>query len=717
VDSNYYPTKWSEAGLAGDPVYSTEATLKVGVLLKVEPIKLNEIAASGVGSLVLEGSNTLRTTVTTIDPGSLKLAYQWRRNGAQISSGTVGAFATSGAESTFELKYLLPFPVNSDLEGVYDVIVDNGAMVAASPSINVTVDPKILSLEIPSNVNPSDPVRMTASFTGKAGTYRYQWLRNGVPLSGVTESEGPVSSIFNVYYNIPAVQTSGTHSGGTYKVRVFGPVKGYVDREQTMNVAKAAAITAQPAANVRFSATSGFTISAKAEGDGLKYQWIRNGTPLVDNGTLTGTTTGTLTLAGSGSSNSAELQQLVGLYQLKVSNEFSEALSSVVNVSLNKELEVQDLKLETVDIGGSANLIVNAAGPGELSYKWYKQNQQADSWTQVGSGESHRISPVSVTDAGTYKVEVVSSENPNSPISKTGTLSVRDVPRILVAPVSRIVGGSGTTSSKVSFKVVAESRAGGTLSFDWGNVGTYTSNGNTSTLIVTVPTGSTSSESTYSVKVSSGESADGKVQSASITLEAKLTVLPSTQTKDKITTAGSDGVSVHTGWWVYWVKAKKSDGSSRNGYYALEREYKDGVVTPKRAVWVWQPQDATALASTYPKDDWLEGDQSVVDAVASERGEFSVLASRIASGTVGTNNYVASGDYAIAGRVEEEGEGSLYGAPDFVEGVYSDSTGEYTVELSWDMEQVYRLDLLGSDLSRVTQELQDALQDALLNGD
>jgi hypothetical protein len=161
---------------------------------------------------------------------------------------------------------------------------------------------------------------------------------------------------------------------------------------------------------------------------------------------------------------------------------------------------------------------------------------------------------------------------------------------------------------------------------------------------------------------------------------------------------------------VYWVKAKKSDGSSRNGYYALERAYSGGVVTPKRALWVWQLQDLNALANTYPKDDWLEGDQSVVDAVASERAEFSALASRI-----------ASGDYAIAGRLEEEGEGTLYGAPDFVEGVYTEGTGqsmvEYTVELSWDMEQVYRMDVLGSDLPSVTTELQKALRDVLLNID
>jgi hypothetical protein len=166
---------------------------------------------------------------------------------------------------------------------------------------------------------------------------------------------------------------------------------------------------------------------------------------------------------------------------------------------------------------------------------------------------------------------------------------------------------------------------------------------------------------------------------------------------------------------VYWVKAfKKSDGSSRNGYYALEREYVGGVVTPKRAVWVWEPADSSIASNAYPKDPWQHADQSILDAVASERGEFSVLASRVASGSV------ASGDYAIAGRLEEEGEGSLYGAPDFVEGVYTSGSDEYTVEGSWDMEQVYRMDVFGdanSAFDSVIGELQKVLREALLNSD
>jgi hypothetical protein len=70
-------------------------------------------------------------------------------------------------------------------------------------------------------------------------------------------------------------------------------------------------------------------------------------------------------------------------------------------------------------------------------------------------------------------------------------------------------------------------------------------------------------------------------------------------------------------------------------------------------------------------------------------------------------------DYAIAGRLEQEGEASLYGAPDLVEGVYSAGVNEFTVELSWDMEQVYRLDLINTQDSVLLNEVEDALKKAL----
>jgi hypothetical protein len=678
---------------------SNVASLKVATkasVLSVGSITLNQMNTGGAARLALVGANTLRATATAIDPGSLKLSYQWRRNGEKIASGMVAASGSlSSGSSKFDLEYRLPADLASNPDGLYDVIVDNGAGVAASPAISVTLDPKILSVQIPSAVNPFDPVKMNATFTGERSSYRYEWY-NGTRLISSSIASG--ASPFTVEHSISAAENTGTLAAGSYKLRVLDPAGAHVESKAVfMSVANPVSITTQPVAPLRVVVDGSFTLSVGATGGGsLNYQWSSDGAAISAGGT-------SATLIRDGAGN------LEGAYQVRVWNEFSTVISNVVNVTVSKNLGVNIIEPGTVNIGGAANLVANASGPGQLSYQWFK----GASAILGANGESLKISPVTAADSAQYWVKVTSSENtPNNSLdSGSVSLGVRDVPRILVAPVSRIVGGAGTPTSKVFFTVVAESRAGGALSYEWNlgsNVqgGTVTPvDGNTSTLTVTVDTAEALKQGTYSVTVSSSGSADGKVQSGSITLTAKLTVLGSSQVKDKSTTAGSDGVSVHTGWWVYWVKAKKSDGSSRNGYYALEREYSGGVVTPKRAVWVWPSEDQTAQAVTYPKDEWLEGDQSVVDAVASERGEFSVLASRL-----------TGGDYAIAGRVDEEGEGALYGAPDFVEGVYSDGTIEYAVELSWDMEQVYRMDAY-SDLPSVAAELQEVLRDVMLNND
>ena len=152
----------------------------------------------------------------------------------------------------------------------------------------------------------------------------------------------------------------------------------------------------------------------------------------------------------------------------------------------------------------------------------------------------------------------------------------------------------------------------------------------------------------------------------------------------------------------------------RNGYYALERELNGKVVTPKKAVWVWKAENPNAIPKEADLDDvWSkeEGDdQFVIDAVASDRGEFSVQGSRAGE----ADAYRALG-YAISGRLEEEGEGSFYGAPDSIEGYYTTQSGEFILELNWDMEQVYRMDVLNADgtalqLDAVKKGLRTALE-------
>jgi hypothetical protein len=649
-------------------VTSGTATLRVAgdTGLSVEAIKLNGSASGTALSLV--GGNTLTTSANAVTTGSL--AFQWRRNGVEVFSGYAPKPANS---TTFQLSYTLP-ALNPNSDGVYDVVVDNGAGVALSPAISLTIDPKIVSVDIPTAANPGDAVKMSVNATS-TGSLSYQWYKGSTAISGATASEYRIASI-------------AAADEALYRVRVLKSGAFVESGSVQLSVAKSAVITQDLIAPARLGASGTLRLTVEATGDNLSYEWSQDGKVIVgETGSTLTRTKDNYVSGGLG---------MAGAYQVKVRNAFSLAVSKVVTVVVSNELGVDVLQPDPVEIGGVVNLIANASGPEGVEYKYQ--------WKKAGvdlagkTGETLKISPVAFADAGTYSVRVTAGTAQAS--SGTVTLVVKDAPRILVPLVSRTVS-SGTS---VTFKVVAESRKNraAPLAYVWKHKGVAIENQNGSSLVLSNVT--TASAGAYSVTVS----IPGDADAATATSTATLSVLPGIAPKP--TTAGSDGVSVHTAWWVYWVKATDAAGAVRNGYYALERELADGVVTPKRAVWVWEPESGTS--TVYPSDDWSEADQTVLDAVASERGEFSVLAFRSNPG----------GSYAISGRVEEQGDGSLYGAPDLAEGSYVLDGEEYTVELTWDMEQVYDLDTVNGDtaelkLDNVKAALKAALETALENLD
>ena len=104
---------------------------------------------------------------------------------------------------------------------------------------------------------------------------------------------------------------------------------------------------------------------------------------------------------------------------------------------------------------------------------------------------------------------------------------------------------------------------------------------------------------------------------------------------------------------------------------------------PGRALWVWgEPnRPGTGLSVS----EWAAEEQVVQDALASERGEFSVVAER--TGGVG---------YALSGRMEELGEAAVYGAPELMRGGYTDAAEALEVSLEWDGKQVLQFGGVGS---------------------
>jgi hypothetical protein len=141
----------------------------------------------GTQGALRSGQTGLVLRATAEDAGgATAVKYQWRRDGVAVFTGTANV-----AGGRFELPYAMP-KVSNDTDGLYDVVVDNGAAFAVSKGLALRLDPWIERVEVPASANPGDGLRLrvTVRENTVGGTYSYQWLRNGVALTDGTLYSG-----------------------------------------------------------------------------------------------------------------------------------------------------------------------------------------------------------------------------------------------------------------------------------------------------------------------------------------------------------------------------------------------------------------------------------------------------------------------------------------------------------------------------------------------
>lgn len=116
---------------------------------------------------------------------------------------------------------------------------------------------------------------------GGRGPISFQWRRNGVAIAGAT---GPL-------YTTPTITIAD--NGARYSVVVSNAAGTVTSAEATLTVFGAPSITTQPAAQtVAPGATATFTVAAT--GEGLGYQWRRNGVAIPGATSATYTTPATV---------------------------------------------------------------------------------------------------------------------------------------------------------------------------------------------------------------------------------------------------------------------------------------------------------------------------------------------------------------------------------------------------------------------------------------
>ena len=143
----------------------------------------------------------------------------------------------------------------------------------------------------------------SATFTVAAisgTTFRYQWEKNGVPITGATSAKLTLTKVTAA-------------NAGTYTALVTNAVGNVTSSKATLTVnVTPASITTQPksVSNVKAGATVTFKVVAKGDIP-INYQWQFNGGNLTNSNNYTGATTATLTIKNANAGNAGNYQVLV----------------------------------------------------------------------------------------------------------------------------------------------------------------------------------------------------------------------------------------------------------------------------------------------------------------------------------------------------------------------------------------------------------------------
>lgn len=210
-------------------------------------------------------SGTTVTFIATPANGGTIPAFQWKRNGANISGATSPTYSTDSLE-------------NNDM--ISCTMTSNQMCVLGSPATSNGITMSITSSSVASvgidahpagDICSGSSVTFTAMPTNGGTSPAYQWKLNGTDISGATGHSYVSSSLVNSDV-ITCVMTSNqecvtgspaTSDGFTMNV--------------TASLPASISITADPAGAICTGTHVTFTAAANNEGTSPTYQWKKNG--------------------------------------------------------------------------------------------------------------------------------------------------------------------------------------------------------------------------------------------------------------------------------------------------------------------------------------------------------------------------------------------------------------------------------------------------------
>lgn len=347
-----------------------------------------------------------KTATLSVQARGTALSYRWFSGDSPIEGATGSSYTTGTA-------------------GSYRVEVRNsgGSVLSDVATVTVIAPPAITQQPQSATV----PQGQSATFTVEASgaNLAYQWYS-----SSASAGDQAISGATSAAYT--------TAAAGSYYVIVSNEAGSARSNVVTLSAVQAApVITTQPASQTIASGKTA-TLTVRASGSGLSYQWRDDAGPIA-NATAASYTTGK-----------------AGNYRVEVRNGGGSVLSDVATVTVVFPPTItRQPASATVPQGQSATFSVQATG-GSLAYQWYVLPAGA-----TGQAIDGAKSPSYTTStAGTYYVVVSNLAGEVRSENATLSFAAAAPPQITAQPQSRRIEEGQTHT----FEVKA---TGSNLSYQW----------------------------------------------------------------------------------------------------------------------------------------------------------------------------------------------------------------------------------------------------------
>jgi hypothetical protein len=418
------------------------------------PAALAVVSSPTISTPLASKTVAVGTTVafTITAAGSAPLFYFWQRNGSAIADG---GNVVGSSTATLNLSSL-----TTNDTGNYSVIVSNALGTATnSATLTVLAPATIVTSPVGSTVVAGGSQSFTVIASGSA-PLAYQWRKNGTNLAGANTA---TLSLVNISAN----------AAGNYSVTVSNAVGGAVSADAYLAVLTPPTLNSQPQnATVKLGANATFNVNFAGTAP-ISFQWSKDSQPLADGGSVSGSGSNVLTLAGV-TTNDAGNYSVALANTAGSTNSFSASLTIIVPPSiLTAPAPV------AVTIGNPAGFTVTADGTAPLVFQWRKNGVNIPGATSAALA----FASVTATNAGNYSVAV--SNAGGSVTSAVAALTVFLPPAISAQPTTQ----AGLPGDTVSLTVGVTGTA--PFNFQWFKAGAPLADGgivsgaNTATLTLT----------------------------------------------------------------------------------------------------------------------------------------------------------------------------------------------------------------------------------------